>query len=160
VVVEASFRCRVSSRQLLLSLASPCRAEHDVAGHISHFYIAMWVIAPAGAFPERPVVWLGSSLRDLRRFGPLGRRVIGRLIRRLQEGTEPSDWKPLTTVGRGVIELRAHADGEQRAVVVARFPEAVYVLHAFQKRSRKTSQHDLEVARRRYRDLMAERARR
>ena len=119
----------------------------------------MWPIVPDGT-PERAVVWLGSSLRDLRRFDPLGRRAIGRLIRLLQEGTEPSDWKPLTTVGRGVIELRAHADGEQRVVVVARFAEAVYVLHAFEKTSRKTSRRDLDVARWRYRDLMAERARR
>jgi len=56
-----------------------------------------------------------------------------------------------------VIELRAHANGEQRAVVVARFSEAVYMLHVLEKTSRKTSWHDLDVARRRYRDLIAER---
>jgi phage-related protein len=118
----------------------------------------MRAIVASGSPPERPVVWLGSSLRELRRFNPLGRRAIGRLIRRLQEGTEPSDWKPLAAVGSGVIELRAHANGEQRVVVLARFLEAVYVLHAFEKTSRKTSRHDLDIARQRYRDPMAERA--
>lgn len=85
---------------------------------------------------------------------------MGRLIRRLQEGTEPIDWKPLPTVGSGVIEVRTHANGEQRTVVVARFAETLYVLHVFEKKSRKTSRHDLEVARRRYKDLIIERTRR
>ena len=136
------------------------RSSSRVVATIHHFYIEMSEIAAAAALAERPVVWLGTSLRDLRRFNPLGRRAIGRLIRRLQEGTEPSDWKPLATVGNGVVELRAHANGEQRAVVIARFAEAIYVLHAFEKKSRKTSRHDLDVARRRYKALMIERARR
>jgi hypothetical protein len=59
----------------------------------------------------------------------------------------------------GVIEIRAHADGEHRVIVVARFAEAVYVLHAFMKASRKTSLLDLDLARRRWRDLLMERAR-
>lgn len=120
----------------------------------------MWAIVRSRSLPERPVVWLGTSLRDVQRFDPLGRRAVGRLIRRLQEGTEPSDWKPLATVGSGVIELRGHANGEQRVIVVARFSEAVYVLHAFEKKSRKTSRRDLDVARRRYGALMVERNRR
>ena len=81
-------------------------------------------------------------------------------MRRLQEGKEPVDWKPLTSVGSGVIELRIHARGEQRVVVVSRFIEAVYVLHAFEKQSRKTSLRDLDLARRRYRALMVERGQR
>ena len=120
----------------------------------------MWVVDRSGTLSERPVVWLGTSLRDIRQLNPLRREAVGRLIRRLQEGTEPSDWKPLTAVGKGVIELRCHVDGEQRAIVVARFSEAVYVLHVFEKKSRKTAARDLDVARGRYKDLMAERARR
>ena len=108
---------------------------------------------------EKPVIWRGSSLRDVRSFSALGRRAIGRQLSKLQEGKEPSDWKPLPTVGTGVIEIRAHGDGEHRVIVVARFAEAVYVLHAFMKTSRKTSLRDLDLARRRWRDLLMERAR-
>ena len=59
-----------------------------------------------------------------------------------------------------MIEIRVHVSGEQRVVVVSRFAEAVYVLHAFEKKSRKTPRRDIELARRRYRELMAERERR
>jgi len=81
-------------------------------------------------------------------------------LRRLQEGNEPVDWKPLASVGAGVIEVRVHVRGEQRVVVASRFAEAVYVLHAFEKKSRKTPTRDLDLARRRYRDLMVERGQR
>ena len=77
-----------------------------------------------------------------------------------EEGKEPLDWKPLAMVGTGVIEIRVHVSGEQRVVVVSRFAEAVYVLHAFEKKSRKTPRRDIELARQRYRELMVERERR
>lgn len=108
---------------------------------------------------EKSVVWRGSSLRDVRGFSPPGRRAVGRQVRRLQEGKEPTDWKPLSTVGTGVIEIRLHADGEYRVIVAARFAEAIYVLHAFVKKSRKTPIPDLTLARRRFRELLMERAR-
>ena len=108
---------------------------------------------------EKPVVWRGSSLRDVRAFSPPGRRVAGRQLRRLQEGKEPTDWKLLSTVGTGVIEIRVHAEGEYRVIVAARFAEAVYVLHAFVKKSRKTPLRDLQLARKRFRKLSTERDR-
>jgi predicted XRE-type DNA-binding protein/phage-related protein len=95
------------------------------------FIFPMFATKVGEAVSERPVVWLGTALRDLRAFRAAVRRAMGRLIRRLQEGNQPSDWKPLASVGRGVVELRTHVDGEQRAVVIARFAEAVYVLHVW-----------------------------
>ena len=70
---------------------------------------------------------------------------------------EPSDWKPMPAVGAGVMEIRVHASGEHRILVVTKLAPAVFVLHAFEKKSRKTSRRDIELARRRYRELIRER---
>jgi phage-related protein len=67
---------------------------------------------------------------------------------------EPSDWKPMTTVGTGVREIRVHTKTEHRVCYMARFAEAIYVLHAFEKRSQKTPARDIELARTRYRELL------
>ena len=69
---------------------------------------------------------------------------------------EPADWKPMPSIGPGVQELRVRTAGAFRVVYVARFTEAVYVLHAFQKKSNKTARLDVEAARRRFNALMAE----
>jgi len=71
----------------------------------------------------------------------------------VQVGREPDDWKPMPTVGAGACEIRVRDKaGAFRVVYVARFRSAVYVLHAFQKKSQKTSRRDIERARARYRD--------
>jgi phage-related protein len=73
---------------------------------------------------------------------------------RVQRGLDPDDWKPMTTIGPGVREIRVRdATGAYRVVYVAKFVEAVYVLHAFQKKSPRTSPRDLGVAQSRYREL-------
>jgi phage-related protein len=107
---------------------------------------------PAG----RPVLWRGSSLEDLRRFPQSARHEAGRQLNFIQHGGEPSDWKPMTTVGAGVMEIRIHADGEHRVLVVTKFEPGVFVLHAFAKKSRKTPRSDIDLARRRYQDLIGE----
>ena len=73
---------------------------------------------------------------------------------------EPGAWKPLPSVGLGVNEIVVRAAGAFRLMYVARFSEAVYVLHAFQKKARKTAKPDLELARKRFRELIQERRRR
>ena len=74
-------------------------------------------------------------------------------------GNAPSDWKPMPSVGQGVNEIRVHAKGEYRVLYVAKFDEAVYVLHAFPKKTQRTPKQDLEIAGNRYRALVQERAR-
>jgi phage-related protein len=108
---------------------------------------------------EKPVSWLGSSLDDLRAFPEDARREAGYQLGRVQPGLMPSDWKPMGTVGPGTYEIRIHTDVEHRVFYVAKFEEAVYVLHAFQKRTRQTSQADITLARTRYADLVRQRAR-
>ncbi len=69
-----------------------------------------------------------------------------------QIGRAPDDWKPIPTVGAVACEIRVRDEtGAFRAIYVAGFENAVYVLHAFQKKTRKTSRTDLELARKRYR---------
>jgi len=65
----------------------------------------------------------------------------------VQGGVEPSDWKPVANIGRGVKEIRIYVLGEWRIIYVAKFEDAVYVLHSFQKKTQETSQHDIELAR-------------
>lgn len=97
--------------------------------------------------------FVGSSLDDLRDFPAEARRQAGFELYAVQRGGNPSDWKPMREVGAGAREIRVHVLGEWRVLYVARFGDAVYVLHAFQKKTPKTSQRDIELARRRYRQI-------
>jgi phage-related protein len=97
--------------------------------------------------------FVGSSLDDLRNFPDEARRAVGFELRAVQNGLEPSDWKPMQAIGPGVKEIRIHVLGEWRVIYVAKLRDAVYVLHAFQKKGRKTSQHDIDLARQRYRQI-------
>jgi phage-related protein len=101
----------------------------------------------------KPLLFVGSSLDDLRDFPDEARRGAGFELRAVQNGFEPSDSKPIQAVGPGVREIRIHVLGEWRVVYVAKLKDAVYVLHAFQKRSRKTSQQDIELAGGRYKQI-------
>lgn len=101
----------------------------------------------------KSLTWLGSSREDLCGFPEAARRAAGFELRQVQLGLPPSDWRPMGTVGLGVVEIRIHADGEYRVLYVAKFAEAVYVLHAFEKRTRKTPGVVIELARARLKVL-------
>jgi phage-related protein len=107
----------------------------------------------------KPLLWLGDSRRRVREFPHEARQRIGFEMWEVQQGREPSDWKPMPAVGKGVNEVRVHVNGEYRVLYVAKFQETVYVLHVFQKKTQQTSKHDIEVARDRYRELLQERVR-
>jgi len=105
----------------------------------------------------KPVEFLGSSLDDLRSFPSKARREAGHQLDQVQSGQEPDDWKPMNTVGQGVKEIRIRdVAGAFRIMYVAKFADAVYVLHCFQKKTEKTSKADLDLASKRYRELMQE----
>ena len=107
--------------------------------------------------PPKPVRFLGSSLDDLRSFPEDARREAGYQIHRIQHGREPSDWKPMPAIGPGLREIRiGNVFGAFRVVYVAKFVQAVYVLHCFQKKTQRTSRTDLELAQKRYRELLRE----
>jgi phage-related protein len=98
----------------------------------------------------KPLRFVGSSLDDLRNFPDEARRAAGFELHAVQSGLEPSDWKAMPIIGPGVKEIRIHLLGEWRVIYVAKLRDAVYVLHSFQKKSRKTSRQDIELARQRY----------
>jgi phage-related protein len=102
--------------------------------------------------PDKALIWLGGSRADLGAFPALARRLAGFQLRRVQQGLDPDDWKPMQTIGPGVREIRIHIAGAHRVFFVATRAEAVYVLHAFEK-TRKTTSHDLEVGHDRFRAL-------
>lgn len=102
----------------------------------------------------KTVVWHGSSYEDLRAFPLNARQDAAYQLDRVQRGLEPSDWKPMTTVGRGVREIRIREDdGAFRVIYVASLGESIYVLHAFQKKSQKTSAKDLNLAKTRFKAI-------
>ena len=95
-------------------------------------------------------VWAGSSRADLRALPAEPRRALGFDLRRVQGGRLPRSWKPMPTIGPGVVEIRVRDEsGAYRLLYVAKSAEALYVLHAFQKKSQRTSILDLAVAQKR-----------
>jgi len=106
----------------------------------------------------KPVTFLGDSLEAIRNFPQGARREAGLQLDRVQRGLMPERWKPMKTVGPGVNEIRVRDEGGAfRVLYVATFSEAVYVLHAFQKKTQKTAKADLDLAITRYKALRKER---
>ena len=101
----------------------------------------------------KPLEFLGSSQDDLKNFPAEARRAAGFELHFVQQGLMPSDWKPMPEVGPGAMEIRIHVLGEWRVVYVAKFADFIYILHAFQKKTQKTRQEDIELARKRYRAI-------
>jgi phage-related protein len=100
------------------------------------------------------VTFHGDSLDRLRDFPEEARQEAGHELYQVQAGRGPSDWKPMPTIGAGVREIRVHeASGAYRVIYIATFADAVHVLHAFQKKTRKTARRDLELAAARLREL-------
>ena len=96
---------------------------------------------------SRPVVFLGDTLDILRAFPDDVRRDLGFELRQVQLGRDPSDWKPMKSIGPGVREIRVRdATGAFRVIYVAKVADAVYVLHAFQKKTQQTAKRDLDLA--------------
>lgn len=103
---------------------------------------------------QKPIEFMGRSLQDIRAMPDEARQRAGFALDAIQRGHPPLDAKPMTTVGGGVMELRIWcADGTWRIIYAAQFEDAIYVLHVFQKKTRKTPQKDLEIARTHFRQI-------
>ena len=97
---------------------------------------------------------MGTSKADLKAFPAAVMDNMGHQLFLVQCGLEPDDWKPMTTIGTGVKEIRVKdVAGIFRTVYLATQPEAVYVLHCFQKNTKQTAQRDIELARSRLKDV-------
>jgi phage-related protein len=108
----------------------------------------------------KPIFWCGDSLERIRDFPDEARRLAGHQLDKVQRGIDPDDWKPMPSVGLGVREIRVRAKGQFRVMYLAKFEEAVYVLHAFGKKTQRTAKQDLELATTRFREVLDERRRR
>jgi len=99
----------------------------------------------------KPVQFVDCDLRD---FPLEARQRAGYQLHLIQMGDDPSDWKPMTSIGQGVREIRIKGkDGAFRVFYVVNRPEAIYVLHAFQKTTQKTEKRDIDLAIARLRSL-------
>ncbi|BFI44370.1 hypothetical protein YKD1_07890 [Yersinia pseudotuberculosis] len=104
---------------------------------------------------EKDIIWLGSSFDDLMAFPINVRKDVGYQLHKIQCGLEPEDWKPFSDVGSGVNEIRMRdANGIYRVMYLAKFDDAIYVLHSFQKKTRQTSKRDKDIAKVRYSTLV------
>jgi phage-related protein len=100
------------------------------------------------------VTFHGDSLDRLRDFSEDARREAGHALYEVQKGHDPSDWKPMPTIGAGVREIRIRdTAGAYRVIYIASFADAIHVLHAFEKKTQKTARRDLELAAARLRQL-------
>lgn len=103
------------------------------------------------------VSFMGDSLVVIRSFPEAAKREVGYQIDRIQRNLEPSDWKPMKSIGVGVREIRVRdATGAYRIIYITKYKNNVAILHAFQKKTQKTSKHDLTLAKNRYKQLMKE----
>lgn len=102
----------------------------------------------------KPIVFLGDTLECLREFPERARREAGFQLERVQRGHEPDDWKPMASIGPGVREIRVRdASGAFRVIYLANLADAIFVLHAFEKKTQRTSQRDLALAQARFKHL-------
>jgi phage-related protein len=100
------------------------------------------------------IEFLGDSLDQVRDFPQGARKQAGVQLHKVQQGLDPSDWKPMASVGPGVREIRIRDDaGAFRVLYVMQRAEAVYVLHAFQKKTQQTAKRDLDLAAARLREI-------
>jgi phage-related protein len=107
---------------------------------------------------DNTIFRVGTSLDDLRAFPEDARRMAGHCLHLVQQGLEPPDWKPMASVGPGVYEIRIHTRVEHRVFSLAKFSEGIYVLHAFRKKTKKTPAAELDLARRRLKQVIRQRS--
>jgi phage-related protein len=104
---------------------------------------------------NKEIRWIGSAYDDLLAFPTDSRRDAGFQLGKVQAGIDPSDWKPFDSAGAGTREIRIKdVTGIYRVMYVAKFEEAIYVLHCFQKKRQTTSQQDIDIAQARYRAIV------
>jgi phage-related protein len=106
---------------------------------------------------RKRLVFEGNSYEALIAFPRPAQRIAGYELDLVQRGNQPDDWKPMRSIGPGVSEIRIHQEGAFRVIVIAKFEEAVYVLHCFQKKSQRTSRADLALATARYKAVAGRR---
>ena len=96
-------------------------------------------------------------MNDIRAFPEDAKKYAGHYLHLVQQGLEPPDWKPMAIVGPGVYEIRIRTRIEHRIFYLAKFSEGIFVLHAFQKTTKKTPKSDIDLSRRRLKQVILKR---
>lgn len=104
----------------------------------------------------KDIEWIGRAYDDLFAFPREAKQEAGYQLHLVQTGDNPTDWKPMKGIGQGVKEIRINEGGAYRVIYVAKFENAIYVLHAFQKKTQKTAKKDIDLARERYKMIERE----
>ncbi len=103
----------------------------------------------------KPLYFLGDSAKRLRAFNKDAKQDAGYQLDKVQRGEQPDDFKAMPSIGKGVEEIRIWDEsGTYRVIYTARTNDAVYVLHAFQKKTQATLKRDIELAKARFTELM------
>ncbi|MCG8333587.1 MAG: type II toxin-antitoxin system RelE/ParE family toxin [Proteobacteria bacterium] len=105
----------------------------------------------------RQLYFAGSSLDDPKSFPESVKKRAGFQLHRVKHGKDPSDWKPMNSIGKGVREIRIKVKEQFRVIYIASFSDKVYVLHAFKKKSQKTAKRDLDIAKHRLKAIQRNR---
>jgi len=95
----------------------------------------------------KAIGFCGNTLKTIRGFPASVSHEIGHQLEKIQRGLRPTDWKPMSTIGKGVREIRVQESGQYRVVYTAKYEETIYVLHAFRKKTRKTERKDVDLFR-------------
>ncbi len=103
---------------------------------------------------DKPIYWIGTSREDIRDFPEDAKRKAGFQLRAIQQGEKPNDFKPIPIIGQGTEEIRIWTGETYRIFYVARFKEAIYVLHAFGKKTQKTSKKEIEFVQQCYQQMI------
>lgn len=106
--------------------------------------------------PNKPISFVGSSRDDLRGFPDEARQAAGHQLWRLEQGLEPDNWSPMRAVGVGVNEIRIQIGDDFRVFYIAKFSDRIYVLHAFEKKSQETKDHDIRLGKQRLAEVQQE----
>lgn len=101
----------------------------------------------------KTLLWVGSSLNDLRALSQAVRQAIGEELFIVQLGETPADSKPMQNIGAGVREIRVSENNPYRVIYIAKYPEGIYVLHVFEKKTRKTPKADIQKAKKRLSEI-------
>ena len=99
------------------------------------------------------ITWLGTSREDVKAFPDKVRKIVGAKLMTVQLGNNPTDSKPMSSIGQGVTEIRIQYEGQYRVIYIAKFSEAIYVLHAFRKKTQRTSIQDMALAKNRLKQI-------
>ena len=92
------------------------------------------------------IKFCGTSLKSIRNFPPAVKRAAGHQLDRVQRGLDPVDWRPMPVIGKGVKEIRINFNGQFRIPYTIGIEQKILVLHAFEKKSRKTAKRDVKQA--------------